>query len=236
MGSARAGTVAALWRYPVKSMGGEPCERLDLDARGVRGDRLFSISNAEGKFGSGKSTRRFRKIDGLLAFDASYAGETPAITFPDGRRLAGDDPAIHDALSHALGQPVTLAREAEISHLDAAPVHLVTTAAMRWLGSTLPASSIDARRFRPNLVIDAPGEAQVERDWIGAVLRIGSTTLRVLEPTERCVMVGMPQAGLPDDPGILTALGRETGAEFGVYAAVVTAGTIARHDAVVVER
>ncbi|HYE92842.1 MAG TPA: MOSC N-terminal beta barrel domain-containing protein [Terriglobales bacterium] len=236
MGGARAGTVAALWRYPVKSMGGERCERLELDARGVRGDRLFAIRNPEGKFGSGKSTRRFRKIDGLLRFDAVYAGDTPAITFPDGRRLAGDDPAIHDALSHALGQPVTLAREADISHLDAAPVHLVTTAAMRWLGSTLPASSIDTRRFRPNLVIDAPGDTQVERDWIGAVLRIGATTLRVLEPTERCVMVGMPQATLSDDPEILSTLGRQAGAEFGVYAAVVAAGTVARHDAVVIER
>ena len=65
-------TVAALWRYPVKSMLGERCQSLALTARGVEGDRLYAIRDADGKFGSGKSTRRFRRIDGLFAFHAVY--------------------------------------------------------------------------------------------------------------------------------------------------------------------
>jgi ribosomal protein S18 acetylase RimI-like enzyme len=50
------------------------------------------------------------------------------------------------------------------------------------------------------------------------------------------VMVGLPQAGLPDDPPILKTLGRDADTEFGVYADVLVGGRIARHDAVVVIR
>jgi len=77
------GTVARPWRYPVKSMLGEECDHLDVDQRGAEGDRLFAVRDADGKFGSGKTTRRFRKTDGLFGF------------------------AVHAALSEALGQPVT---------------------------------------------------------------------------------------------------------------------------------
>ena len=79
--------VSKLWRYPVKSMLGEECSSVEVAARGVRGDRLFAVRDAEGKFGSGKNTRRFRQIDGLFAFRASYSSEWPDITFPDGKKM-----------------------------------------------------------------------------------------------------------------------------------------------------
>jgi uncharacterized protein len=53
--------IAELWRYPVKSMRGEQVEALTIDSRGVKGDRLFAVTDVDGKFGSGKNTRRFRK-------------------------------------------------------------------------------------------------------------------------------------------------------------------------------
>jgi hypothetical protein len=37
--SSTEGTVAKLWRYPVKSMLGEERDHLDVDERGVEGDR-----------------------------------------------------------------------------------------------------------------------------------------------------------------------------------------------------
>src|SRR5882724_1272377 len=162
-----SGTVARLWRYPVKSMLGEECERLTMTSRGVEGDRLFAVRDAQGKFGSGKTTRRFRQINGLLAFRAMYDGDLPAIVFPDGRCIRGSDPAIDTALSAALGLPVTLAREASISHLDAGPVHLVTTASLAWLQALLGKVRIDERRFRPNVLVSVPGESQIEQGWLG---------------------------------------------------------------------
>ena len=230
------GRVSRLWRYPVKSMLGEECSHLETDARGVAGDRLFAVRDANGKFGSGKTTRRFCKMDGLFGFRAAYEGDVPRITFPDGRRLLGSDPHVHGALSEALGQPVTLSREAGISHLDAGPLHLLTTASLAWLTALIPDARIDDRRFRPNLLVDIPGTAgQVERRWCDKILRVGKDVrLRVLGLCERCVMVNLPQSDLPGDARILRSLGDGAGPHFGVYAEVVMPGTITCGDDVVV--
>lgn len=234
MAAAGSGVVLTLWRYPVKSMLGERCARLTLEARGVAGDRLYAIRDAAGKFGSGKSTRRFRRIDGLFGFTAVYDGAVPVVTFPDGRRMRGDDASIHEALSAALGRPVTLARETAISHLDAGPVHLLTTASLAWLGDRLPGAQIDERRFRPNVLVGVPGARLLEREWLGRTLVLGGARLAVREPAERCVMVNFAQSELPEDTTVLTAIAQAADADFGVYADVVAPGAISVGDEVAV--
>ena len=227
------GRVTALWRYPVKSMLGERCPSLTLNARGVEGDRLYAVVDANGKLGSGKSTRRFARIDGLFRFRSVYDGDVPVIAFPDGRRLRGDDGSVHGALSAALGQPVTLAREAAISHMDAGPVHLLTTASLAWLRGLLPAAGLDERRFRPNVLIDVPGASPIEREWLGRTVAVGDEVrLAVRDMTERCVMVSLAQSELPDDPAILRTLAQDAGLDFGVYADVVAPGRISVGDRV----
>ncbi|MFD9355752.1 MOSC N-terminal beta barrel domain-containing protein [Streptomyces sp. NPDC060031] len=52
------GTVERIWRYPVKSTGGEPLREAEVDHRGLVGDRLFAVRDGDGRFGSGKNTRR----------------------------------------------------------------------------------------------------------------------------------------------------------------------------------
>lgn len=221
------GTIRELWRYPVKSMRGERCERLWLDQRGVVGDRLYAVRDEAGKFGSGKTTRRFRRIDGLLAFSAAYEGEVPLLTFPDGVTLRGDNPAIHAALSAQLGLPVTLSREAEIPHFDASALHLLTTASIRTLHESLVNATIDERRFRPNIFVDVDASEFPEDAWQGHDIAVGSEArIRVERQTERCVMVGMAQDNLPDDPRILRAVARLNAACLGVYANVITPGVI----------
>lgn len=235
-GAPQLGVVAKLWRYPVKSMLGEECRELELEARGCRGDRLFAVQDAGGKLGSGKNTRRFRLIDGLLGFSARHAGEWPEIAFPDGRRVRGDDPGVHGALSSALGTAVTLVRESRNPHFDDGAVHLVTTAALEWLRSRLPGSRVDERRFRPNIVMTAGGAGQPEQSWIGRTLRIGDeVALRVTAPTERCRMTTLGQADLPEDVRVLRSLAEDSEAQFGVYAEVVKPGWIAAGDAVVLD-
>jgi uncharacterized protein YcbX len=214
---------------------GEECGSLDVDGRGAVGDRLFAVRDINGKFGSGKTTRRFRKIDGLFGFRAAYEADVPRVTFPDGRTFLGNDPTVHAALSEVLGQPVTLVREAGISHLDAGPLHLVTTASLAWLQALLPHGRVDDRRFRPNILIDIAGVVQVERLWLGRVFHVGEVTLQIREFTERCVMVNLPQYDLPDDSRVLRSLGRDTGPHFGVYADVLIPGTIKRDDPVLAE-
>lgn len=234
MSGTQVGVIAKLWRYPVKSMLGEECREVELQARGLDGDRLFAVQDAQGKLGSGKNTLRFRLIDGLFGLRACHAGEWPEIAFPDGRQLRGNDPRLHDALSAALGTAVTLAREARVPHFDDSAVHLVTTAGLEWLRARLPGSRIDERRFRPNMVVAAPGRGQPEQSWIGRILRIGAdATLRITSATERCRMTTLAQGDLPQDAKVLRCLAQDAQAQFGVYAEVVEPGRVAAGDPVV---
>lgn len=221
------GVVRTLWRYPVKSMSGEACSSLVIDGRGVVGDRLFAVTDAEGKFGSGKNTRRFVKIDGLLEFRAAYDGAVPVITFPDGKTARGDDPSVHSTLAGALGRSVTLAEEQSIPHFDNAPIHLVTTSSLDWLKSKLPGAFIDERRFRPNVLIQTEGSGPVEQGWVGRTVRLGrGVVLEITKPTERCVMTNFAQPGLPEDKSVFACVGREAGLKFGVYARVLAGGEV----------
>lgn len=219
-----------LWRYPVKSMLGEKCQSLELDARGVKGDRLYAIRDADGKLGSGKNTRRFCKIDGLAAFTATFVEDQPSIVFPYGTTMRGDDLGIDSALSSTLGQAVTLAREASTAHLDAGPVHILTTSSLAWLKRQLPGCGIDARRFRPNIVVDVPGEELAERDWLGKIVTIGDVTLKVQDQTERCGMVAFQQADLEFEPRVLRTITQQADLQFGVYADVIDPGRIDKSD------
>ena len=230
------GVVAKLWRYPVKSMLGEECAQLELERRGVRGDRLFAVRTADGRLGSGKNSGRLRQVDGLFGFGARYVGDCPELSFPDGRRLRGDDPQIDHELSRALGTRVSLARESQAPHFDACAVHIVSTASLAWLRSRLAGSRIDERRFRPNIVVATDGSGPVEQGWIGKLLRVGQgVRLQVVAPTERCRMTTLAQDDLPADPGILRCIAQEADLQFGVYAEVVEPGTIAGGDPVSLE-
>ncbi len=189
--------MSEIWRYPVKSMLGERCSVADLQERGVEGDRLFAIRDAAGKLGSGKASQRFSRIRGLLGFEASYKEGEARIRFPSGEVVMGDAPGIDRLLSRALEQPVALVREQETSHMDAAAIHMITSASLAWARRELPEANWDVRRFRPNLVISLPGAQPVEQSWIGRRLRIGEEVeLLVTEPTKRCVMVNTCPRGI----------------------------------------
>ena len=226
--------VKQLWRYPVKSMLGEACASLRVDARGVEGDRLYAVRDAQGKLGSGKTSGRHIRIDGLFGFRASSVNGVPVLTFPDGRTMSADDAGIHAALSAVFGQPVTLVKESGRPHFDSAPIHVVTTASLAWLKQALPDGKVDERRFRPNLLIEAEGAAPLEQQWIGRTLQVGSLRLRVTDPTERCRMVTLAQTDLPEDLGVLREIAQQQDAQFGVYAEVIAPGELRVGDPVTI--
>ena len=160
--AAGPGSVAALWRYPVKSLVGEQLSAAEVDERGLRGDRLWALRDPDGKLGSGKSSSRFRRMDGLLELRATYDGEVPVVRFPDGRVVRGDEGGTDDALSSYVGRPVSLAREGEVPHHDDGPIHLVTTASLRWAAG-VHGRPVDPRRLRPNLLLDTEGDGLLSR-------------------------------------------------------------------------
>ncbi|NBE56920.1 MOSC domain-containing protein [Streptomyces boluensis] len=234
------GTVVGLARFPVKSMLGEACERLDFDARGAVGDRLWALRHEDGKLGSGKSSRRFRKEPWLIDCTARYddTADTVSVRLPDGAEVAPGDPR----LAELCGAGAELAREdtgegagqGVGSHQDQAPVSLVGTASLRALGQLLgdgDDAPVDVRRFRKNLVLDTD-EPWVEESWTGREVTIGGLRLRITERVPRCVMTTLPQPGLPADRRILKTLTATRSMCFGVYAEVVAPGPVTLGDTV----
>jgi uncharacterized protein YcbX len=92
---------------------------------------------------------------------------------------------------------------------DYAPLHVLTTDTLAHLRALYSAGQVDARRFRPNLVIEAsPGSRGfVENEWVGRTLQVGdSVRLRITDPVPRCVVPTLAQGDLAQDIGILRAI------------------------------
>lgn len=119
--------ISEIWRYPVKSMGGERLTQTLLAKGGIPYDRGWAVRD------EGDRTIRGAKHFGvLMSCSARYLDDTPAnpvpkveITLPDGRTICSDDLKINAALSELCGRAVTLwplqPRERE-EHYRAAPV------------------------------------------------------------------------------------------------------------------
>jgi hypothetical protein len=123
-------------------------------------------------------------------------------------------------------------------------VHIVTSSTIRRLAELAPDSRIDARRFRPNIVVETDDDGFVETAWQGRVLTIGAVRLSVSFTVPRCVMTTLPQGDLPADPEVLRTIARHnavdtfsTGVAYpcvGVYADVTTPGRVAVGDEVAI--
>lgn len=230
-GPAVVGTVGALARYPVKSTAGQALSVAAVSKRGLDGDREWAAYTPDGGMASGKTSQRFRKVDGLLGWRSTLGTSDgpPELHSPDGASYPVDDPAASEALVRAFGQPLEL-RYAPMRAHDECGVHLVTTSALRRV-QELVAGPLDARRLRANIVLDTEGEGFVEDDWIGADLAIGPrVVLRLGVGMPRCRMVDLPQAGVAADAPMLQALGRHHDVALGLQADVMRTGTISVGD------
>jgi uncharacterized protein YcbX len=225
-----------LRRYPVKSLGGERLDALEIEPRGVVGDRLWALVDRDGKLASGKGTRRFRAVRGLMVHAARLEHDGPVIALADGRSArAADEPAMQELVEAMAGPGWRLAREAAVPHHDAAPLHLATTSTLAALTQAV-GHPVDVERLRPNVLVDTGDDPEFAEDaWVGRELTIGEVRVRVHDRTERCVMVDHPRAGMPAFPGsrgVLKAAGRLNAACAGVYADVLVPGWINAGDAV----
>ena len=232
------GSVATLWRYPVKSMLGEELGEAEVSGRGLRGDRAYAV--ADGESGQLRNAKRAGWHD-LFSFvarleDGVGAGRPSLrISAPDGRVVAGDHPDRDRLLSEAFGREVILEDAGEEPFFDLGPVHLLTSASLEKLRQLYGAGDFDARRFRPNVVVEADaGEMGfAENGWIGRALRLGEeVVLEVTDLVVRCVMTTLAQGELPKDPKIMSTTYRYNDNRVGVYARVVRGGRVRRGDRV----
>jgi uncharacterized protein len=242
--------VVGLWRYPVKSLQGEPIDAARVEADGVAGDRRWGIRD--------QRTRRIltaRRRPELLGASATYGGDEPVITLPDGSTVAGQGEQTDRQLSEWLASPVSLvpssgeAGKAEFfadatddtseaieftmpdgRYVDAAPILILTTASLRTAAGHYPNGTWDVRRFRPNVLIDLEDDGWVEDSWVGRQIQIGAVTLFPTQPCVRCTMVTRSQPGLDADIDVFRTLARHHGGLFGVWSDVVIAGSLSLGD------
>ena len=225
--------VEEIWRYPVKSMGGERLEEATVAALGIEGDRRWGIVDVD----SGRVLTGRRQPELLMAW-ARYLGPgRVAVTLPDGTETTADDD-----LSDWLGRRVALrpaggsdTPEFEVPNPDEEDWRSYGAADGAWHDSARTRLSLvsrttvgrwDLRRFRSNLLLRGGGEDEL----VGATLRLGTATLEVSKQVGRCVMVTRPLPGLDADRSVLRTILDERDGRLAVGALVTTPGTISEGD------
>lgn len=227
------GTVAALNRFPVKSMAGEPLEIAEIDWQGVEGDRQYAFYYRES--GSRFPWLTGRDISELVLHSARFADpQVPKtarveVTAPDGWRGHVDEAVLLERLSAAAGAPVGLLQLA-IGAYDSMPVSVVTTAAHHWV-ETAHGGALDMRRFRANVVIESD-HSQME--WAGKRIAFGDdgAELLITDGIPRCAMVTIDPDNAARDPSILRTIAQQFGNVYGAYAAPARKGFARVGDAV----
>ena len=109
-GRVRIGTVSQLWRYPVKSMGGERLTAAALTSRGIPGDRGWAVYDE-----LRKGITNAKRLAPLRTCRARYpsepisdAGSPPVeITFPDGSSVLTDSVDAARRLGELIGRSVS---------------------------------------------------------------------------------------------------------------------------------
>jgi hypothetical protein len=201
--------VSEIWRYPVKSMAGEPLRSVEVHADGVTGDRLVHVTDGRGRVVTA------RTVPALLGLRATW-DEAAARPLVAGRPW--ESPEAAEAVRAAAGPGARLVRDETPDRFDVLPLLVATDGAIAALG-------VDRRRLRPNLVIGGV-DGLAEREWPGRRLRIGDIVLEVAQLRRRCVMTTYDPDTQASDPGVLRRIVREFGGQMALDCAVAKGGRI----------
>jgi uncharacterized protein YcbX len=229
----KVGEVEALFRYPVKSMRGEPLEVTDVGWHGLDGDRRLAFRRVDDRGGFPWLTAS--KLPELILFAPQRRGQAGDGALPTHVRTPGGEdltlfgPELAAEVGRRHGSPV------EMTHLnrgifDEASISVITTATVTEAGR-LAEQDPDVRRFRPNLLVASPSAPFAEDAWVGGVLAFGDTddapAIAIVNRDERCSMVNFDPDSARQTPDVLKAIVRARNNKAGVYAAVLRRGRVA---------
>lgn len=226
--------VLELWRYPVKSMGGERLTEAMISETGLEFDRGWGLLDPQTSM-----VLTARRVPKLLTASACVEGDHPTITTEEGHVLRDDDD-----LSEWLDRPVELRSAAgQAGGTYENPLDAENDADwVAWQGpgdawhdsarsrvsivSEATLGGWDFRRFRANILVDGDGEDAL----VGRSLKLGTAELDVRKRIDRCVMVTRPQPGLPRDLGVLRKIAETRDSCLAVGATVGAPGRVAVGD------
>lgn len=220
------GTVAEVWRYPVKSMAGERLDSCPIALTGLEADRRWALvdgkANRAGKLFTATEDKQ------LMTYHARLRGDEVEVVTPEGDARHLDD-ALVAAVAHASGRPLTM-RDNAGANFDDSPVLVVNLASVAAFGLAA-GTTVDHRRFRANLYVEG-FEPDEEARWIGRRLRVGAAELEVVKRCERCVVITHDPDTTVTSPALLRVLTQTSEANMGVYCRVVRAGVVAVGDVI----
>jgi uncharacterized protein YcbX len=228
------GHVEAIFRYPVKSMRGEPLEAATLGWHGLDGDRRLALRRVDDR--SGFPWLTATKLADLLLFaphrheDGRHEDIPTHIRTPDGEAL----PVFGEELATEIGRryaaPVQMM---QLRHgiFDDASISVITSDTVREI-ARLAGSNADVRRFRPNVVVRLLRPAPFQEDeWLGGALSFGegddAAAIAVTMRDVRCSMVNLDPDSVSPAPEMLKAVARANQNCAGIYGTVTRLGRLA---------
>lgn len=224
------GHVEAVFRYPVKSMAGEPRAAADVGWYGIDGDRRFALRRVDERGGMPWLTAS--KLPALLRYTPLPRGDREPVTHvraPDGRELAVDGDELVAEIARLHGRPVDMIR---LRHgvFDEGALSLITAATVDAIGAA-SGRSLGVRQFRPNIVIRTERPHAFEEDeWVGATLVFGEEdsglAVSITHRDERCAILNLDPDTARSDPEVLKAAVRLNDNHAGVYGSVTRCGPL----------
>lgn len=225
------GHVEAIFRYPVKSMGGERLEVARMGWHGIEGDRRQALRKVDDR--SGFPWLTASKLPDLLLFtpqrlEDSAHGDLPThVRTPDGTEMPifGEDLATEVGRRH--GSPVQMM---QLNHgiFDEASISVITLDTVGEIGR-LAGRGSDVRRFRPTIVVRSLRSVPFQEDeWVGGVLSFGvrdaDPAISVTARDARCSMVNLDPDSAQSAPEVLKAVVRANKNNAGIYGTVTRTG------------
>jgi uncharacterized protein len=229
------GHVAALNRFPVKSMAGEPLVLAELDWQGMEGDRQYAFVRTAN--GTRFPWLTARQVPALVLHKARFADpgvpKTSAVLVetPDGAMVSLHDPLLLAHLEAAAGEPARLIQVARGIY-DAMPISIVTTATHARVEAA-HGSTLDPRRFRSNVIVESDVPAP---ELQGLRLAFGGSEdgaiVQTADPIPRCVLTTIDPDTGAKEPRVLRTIAQQFGNAYGVYATPARPGLIRLGDPV----
>jgi uncharacterized protein YcbX len=183
--------LSEIWRYPVKSLGGELLDQAEAGYEGIPGDGIVHVVDERGRVVTARARPR------LLIHRATLG--TNGEPLVDGRIWTA--PEVAKDIVDAAGAGARLVRDESRERFDVLPLLVATDGAISSLG-------YDRRRFRPNLLIGGVA-GLAERAWEGHHLHVGGAVIRIVSLRQRCIMTTFDPDTAAQDKEVLLRIHRE---------------------------